>query len=161
MPDNSKEAFETRAAYQQAIDSVLSSAKKELCIFDSDLEDLDLDSRARSDRIAAFLAGGQDRSLRIVLHDLDHLTRYSPRLMGLLKRYSHCFSIRQTPDPLRNIADSFVLADRVSGVIRFHADHFRGKVLLDQPIEIHDWHQRFENLWLESIPGVTATHLGL
>ena len=161
MSDTSREAFDTRAAYQLAIDSVLSSATKELCIFDSDIEDLELDTRVRSDRIAAFLAGGQDRSLRIILHDLDHLTRYSPRLMSLLKRYSHCFSIHQTPEPLRNIADSFILADRVSGVIRFHTDHFRGKVLFDLPIEIHDWHQRFENLWLESVPGATSTHLGL
>ncbi len=161
MPDSQQEMFDTRAAYQQAVDAILSAAKKNLCIFDSDIRALELDSRARADAIAAFLAGGRDRSLRIVLHDLDHLTRYSPRLMGLLKRYNHCFSIRQTPEPLRNIADSFVLADEVSGVVRFHADHFRGKMLLDHPVEIHDWQQRFENLWAESMPGTSATHLGL
>lgn len=161
MPDSQQEMFDTRAAYQQAVDAILSAAKKNLCLFDSDIRALELDSRARADIIAAFLAGGRDRSLRIVLHDLDHLTRYSPRLMGLLTRYNHCFSIRQTPEPLRNIADSFVLADEVSGVIRFHADHFRGKMLLDHPVEIHDWQQRFENLWAESMPGTSATHLGL
>ena len=161
MPDNAQETFDTRAAYQQAISTVLSAATKELCIFDANIENLELDSRTRSDMIAAFLAGGADRSLRVILHDLDYLTRYSPRLMGLLKRYSHCFSIRQTPESLRSIADSFMLADSVSGVIRFHADHFRGKMLLNIPLDIHDWHQRFENLWLEAVPGATATHLGL
>lgn len=161
MPDSPLAAFDTRAAYQQAIDSVFSAAKKELCIFDADIRDLELDRRARADAIAAFLTGGRDRSLRIVLHDLDHLTRYSPRLMALLKRYNHCFSIRQTPEPLRNVADAFILADGTSGAIRFHADHFRGKVLLDHPVEIHDWQQRFEELWRESIPGASATHIGL
>lgn len=161
MPDSPLAAFDTRAAYQQAIDSILSAAKKELCIFDADIKDLELDRRARADAIAVFLAGGRDRSLRIVLHDLDHLTRYSPRLMALLKHYSHCFSIRQTPEPLRNVADAFMLADRASGVIRFHADHFRGKMLLNHPLEIHDWQQRFEDLWGESTPGASATHIGL
>lgn len=161
MPDSQQETFDTRTAYQQAIDSVLAAAEKGLCIFDPAIKDLELDSRARADAIATFLTGGRDRSLRIVLHDFDHLTRYSPRLMGLLKRYSHCFSVRQTPESLRNIADAFVLADGVSGVIRFHADHFCGKMLLDHPVEIHDWQQRFEDIWLESIPGASATHIGL
>lgn len=161
MPDSPLAAFDTRAAYQQAIDSVFSAAKKTLCIFDADIKDLELNRRVRADAIAVFLSGGRDRSLRIVLHDLDHLTRYSPHLMALLKRYNHCFSIRQTPEPLRNIANAFILADGTSGVIRFHADHFRGKMLLDHPLEIHDWQQRFEELWRESIPGASATHIGL
>jgi hypothetical protein len=161
MPDNQQESFDTRAAYQQAVDTVLSAARREICIFDPDAKALELDSRARSDILSAFLAGGHDRSLRIILHDLDYLTRYAPRLMSLLKRYNHCFSIRQTPETLRSLADSFVLADEASGAVRFHADHFRGKVLLGHPAEIHDWHQRFEELWLESVPGVSATHLGL
>lgn len=161
MPDSLEELFDTRAAYQKAVGTVLSTAKKEICVFDADIKNLEFDTRARADAITAFLAGGRDRSLRIVLHELDHVNRYSPRLMGLLKRYSHCFSIRQTPEPLRNIADAFVLADGVSGVIRFHADHFRGKLLLEQPVEVHDWQQRFEGLWLESIPGTSATYLGL
>lgn len=161
MPDSPLVTFDTRAAYQQAIDAILSAAKKELCVFDADLKDVELERRARADVIAVFLSGGRDRNLRIVLHDLDHLIRYSPRLMALLKHYGHCFSIRQTPAPLRNIADAFILADGTSGVIRFHADHFRGKMLLDHPLEIHDWQQRFEDIWREATPGVSATHIGL
>lgn len=161
MPDSLEESFDTHAAYLKAVDTVLAAAKKEICVFDADAKNLEFDTRARADLIAAFLAGGRDRSLRIVLHELDHATRYAPRLMGLLKRYSHCFSIRQTPAPLRNLSDAFVLADRSGGVIRFHSDHFRGKLLLEHPVEIHDWHQRFEALWLESTPGISASCLGL
>lgn len=161
MQDSLQETFDTRAAYLQAIDCVLSSAKKEICIFDADLKSLEFDSRMRAEAIAGFLAAGRDRSVRMVLHDLDHLIRYSPRMMGLLKRYSHCFTVRRTPESLRNLADSFVLADKTNGVIRFHADHFRGKKLWEHPVAVHDWQQRFEDLWLESIPGTSATHLGL
>ncbi len=161
MTDSLQDTFDGRAAYQQAIDRVLSAANKELCIFDPNVKDLELDSLARADALSAFLSGGRTRQLRVVLHDLDHLTRYSSRLMALLKRYSHCFSVRQTPESLRGLSDCFVLADGVSGVIRFHSEHFRGKVLLDQPMEVHGWHKRFEDLWLESLPGASATHLGL
>lgn len=161
MPDSLEELFDTRAAFQRAVDTVLPLAKKEICVFDADLRNLEFDARVRADMISTFLAGGRDRSVRMVLHELDHVTRYSPRLVGLLKRYSHCFSIRQTPESLRNLADAFVLADGVSGVIRFHADHFRGKLLLDQAVAVHDWQQRFEGLWVEAIPGFSVTQLGL
>lgn len=161
MPDSPQESFDTRSAYQRAIDALLTAAEKELCIFDPDLRNLDLDSRNRSDALSAFLTGGQDRSMRIIVHDLDHLVRHSPRMMGLLKRYSHCLTVRQTPESLRGISDCFVLADKASGVIRFHADHFRGKILQQLPVEAHGWQQRFEDLWLESHPGFSATHLGL
>lgn len=161
MADIQQESFDTRAAYLQAVDKVLSIARKDICIFDPDITALEPESRTRAETIAAFLAGGRDRSLRIVLHDLDHLVRYSPRLTALLRRYGHAFSIRQTPEPLRNLADTFLLADATSGVIRFHAGHFRGKLLLDAPREIHDWQQRFEELWGESIPGMSVTVLGL
>ena len=115
------------------------------------------------DHVDVSIAAGRRTSeyLRIVLHDPDYLTRYSARLSALRKRYSHCFQFRQTPEPLRGIADCFVLADGASGAIRFHADHFRGKLLLDRPLVIHDWQQRFEELWIESTPCTSATQLGL
>ena len=161
MPENREEPFDTRAAYQKAIDDVLSRAVRELCIFDPDLKALELDGRDRADAIGAFLSGGRDRSLRIVLHDPDYLSRYAPRLSQLRKRYSHCFHVRQTPEALRSIADCFVLADGRNGVIRFHADHFRGKLLLDSPLVLHDWQQRFDELWAESVSCAAVTHLGL
>lgn len=161
VPDRIEEAFDTRAAYLQAVLDVVASARQEICIFDPSLAQLELDSQSRSAAFAGFLAGSRERQARIVLHDLEHLVRHSPRTMGLLRRFSHSLVIRQTPDSLRHLADAFVLADRSSGVIRFHKDFFRGKMLLQDPEGLHDWQQRFEALWLESLPGVSATHLGL
>ena len=86
MPDSLEELFDTRAAFQRAVDTVLPLAKKEICVFDADLRNLEFDARVRADMISAFLAGGRDRSVRMVLHELDHVTRFSPRLVGLLKR---------------------------------------------------------------------------
>lgn len=161
MPDSLQSSFDTRAAFHKAIDAVLASAGRHICVFDRDLQRLEFGSRTRADAISGFLAGGRDRSLRIVLHELDFLTLHMPRMTALLKRYGHCLSVRQTPEPLRGLADSFVLADGINGAICYHADHFRGKLLMQQPTEVQAWQQRFEDLWIESIPGAPATHLGL
>lgn len=161
MSESLQASFDSRAAYHQAVDAVLASANRHICVFDRDLQRLEFDSRARADAISDFLAGGRDRSLRIVLHDLDYLTRHMPRLTTLLKRYSHCLAVRQTPEPLRDLADSFILSDGINGAILHHANHFRGKLLMRQPTAVQGWQQRFEDLWLESTPGAPATHLGL
>lgn len=153
--------FDTRTDYQRAIDAVVAAAAREICIFDRDLRNTGLDSRMRSDALAAFLSRGRDRNLRIVLHETAHVSRDCPRLAGLLRHFSHRFSIRQTPDRLRSLADCFMLSDGANAVICFHADHYRGKLLLGLPEEAHNWQQRFDDLWQESVPAVSATQLGL
>jgi hypothetical protein len=162
MPEPSQEIrFDTRTGYLQALDAVLASAKREICIFDPDLKGPDLDSSEHADVLAAFLSGGRDRSLRIVVHNADHVSRYCPRLMSLVRRFSHSLSIRRTPESLSHLADCFALADEGNAAIRFHADYFRGKLLLSLPEATQDWRQRFEALWLESLPAVSATQIGL
>lgn len=162
MPEPSQETrFDTRAGYLQAIDAVLASARREICVFDPNLQGPELESREHADMLAAFLSGGRDRSLRVVVHDAEHVARYCPRLMSLVRRFSHSFSIRRTPDSLHHLSDCFALADEGNAAIRFHADYFRGKLLLSLPEETQDWRQRFEALWLESLPAVSATQIGL
>lgn len=161
MPEAIRELFDTRTGYLAAIDELLSVATKEICIFDRDLRGLEFETRSRAEALGRFLGGGRDRRIRIILHDLDYLLRYSPRMMELLKLHGHRCDVRQTPDSLHHLADSFLLNDNINGVVRFHADYFRGKKLLHNPSEVSDWQRRFEDLWLESLPGATATQLGL
>lgn len=161
MPDAIRELFDTRADYLAAIDELLSTATSEICIFDRDLKGLEFETLSRAEALERFLAGNRDRKIRVVLHELDYLLRYSPRMMELLKLHSHSCIVRQTPDSLRHLADAFLLNDDSNGAIRFHADYFRGKKLLNNPAEVSDWQRRFEDLWLESLPGATATQLGL
>jgi hypothetical protein len=149
------------AGYQRAIDTLLESVKQELRIFDVDLRDLDFGSRRRSELIANFLLAGRGNRVRIVLHDSDHVERFSPRFMSLLQKFSHCLEIRLTPSELRQLSECYVLADSNAGVVRFHADQMRGKIFLGVPEEAKGWQGRFEELWNLAHAGVSATKLGL
>lgn len=152
--------FDTRAEYSQAIDTLLDAARDTLCVFDPDLKESGFESRNRADALSAFLSLRRGQ-IRLVLHDPEHLTRYCPRIMSLFTHYGHRFSIHQTPNDLRLLTDCFMLADEGNAVIRFHADHFRGKLLLANPEETKPWHQRFDELWEVSPAAVSATRLGL
>ncbi len=162
MPGTAQETrFATRLEYRQAIDAVLGAAAREVRIFDPDLRGTGIESRARADMLAAFLSGARDRSLRIVVHDVDYVSGHCPRVAELFRRFSHCCHLRQTPDGLRDLADCFMVADNAHAVVRFHTDHFRGKLLLGLPDEVQGWCRRFDDLWLQSLPAAPLTPLGL
>lgn len=153
--------FDTMTDFRRATDALLTGVQRELCVFDSDLKALELHSRARAERLSDFLLARRGNRLRIVVHDTGYIERHGARIMTLLRHFSHCMQIRRTPDELRELAECYALADSDSGVVRFHADHVRGKIFLNLPQQGQGWQGRFEELWEASQPGMSATHLGL
>jgi hypothetical protein len=142
--------FDSEAGYRAAVALTIAGAQREIRIFDRDLENLGLEERAKVELLNGFLAARRDRRLRIIVHDPAPLQSRLPRLLGLLRDYSHQVDVRVTPDHLRNLADCWVLADVESGTIRFHADHARGRCVVATPAEVKPWWQRSDDLLAES-----------
>ncbi len=160
-PPPRSESFDSEGAYLLAVDTLLLGAQREVRLFDRDLTRLKLDRPQRIEQLTRFLAAGPSQRLCIVLHDTGPAEREQPRLLNLLRRFSPAIEFRQSPENLRHLADGLLLADKQSGVIRFHADHARGKSLHHAPAEVHPYWQRFGELWDLSEPCLTATVLGL
>lgn len=151
----------SEAAYRQACDAVLGKATHQVLIFDRDLSRLRMDEQARLEALASFLRAGGSRRIRIVLHDPGPLERNSSRLMHLIQRYSHLIEIRQSPENMRHLADTHVIVDEGHGVRRFHVDQPRSALILDDPIAIHPWRKRYEELWMLSKPCLRINTTGL
>jgi hypothetical protein len=151
----------SEAEYRQACDTVLSRAQHELLIFDHDLVTMQLDKKVRLDLLTDFLEADALRRVRIVLHDPGPLERDAPRLLQLIARFSHVIEARQSPDNLRHLADTHLLADGRHGVRRFHVDQPRSALILDDRTYIHPWQQRFEELWQLSHPCLRLNTTGL
>jgi hypothetical protein len=141
--------FDSEAAYRAAIDLTIAGAGRELRVFDRDLVAMAFEHRARIDLLNTFLAAGRDRKLVVILHDSSPLQARMPRLLNLMRNYAHQVDVRITPDHLRNLADCWLLADQENGVIRFHADHTRGKCVVASAGEIKPWWQRADDLLAE------------
>ncbi|HZV54506.1 MAG TPA: hypothetical protein VFF82_06165 [Rhodocyclaceae bacterium] len=139
--------FDNEVDYRTAADLTLAAAKREIRIFDRDLERLELDARAHISLLSSFLAGGRDRHLRIVLHDTGPLERHQARLVTLIRQHTHTVEVRRTPEHLRHLTDSWILADQKYGTIRFHDDHARGKSIAGSAAEVRPWWQRFDEVW--------------
>ena len=153
--------FLGEAEFRAALDQAIKAATREIRIFDNNLERMMLNESARADALAAFLAESPTRRLSIVVHQSDYAETRCPRLNTLIRRYPNAVEVRETSDELKHLGDCFLLADQTHGVIRFHRDHARGKLLQNTADEIRPWWQRFDELWRSSTPCLAPTRLGL
>jgi len=155
------ERFDTNEGFQAAIDRLLEQPGRELRIFDPDGAALRLNDPPRIERIDRFLLASRTRRIYLVVHDTDHLTRQCPRLLTLLRRFSHAMQINRTHEEIREVQDAFLLLDSMHYVRRPMASLFRGAMGLGDENEGLALRGRFGEIWSASYPAVSSTTVGL
>ncbi|WP_075792744.1 hypothetical protein [Massilia putida] len=151
--------FDTRAAFQQQLGEAMARARSTLDMFDPDVSLFRLGAPDVDAVLRRFLHGGG--RLRLALHETSHLERDAPRFLRLLKDYAHGIECRRTPRALRDLTDSFCIADDLHIVRRFHSHHMRGEAAFDAPQQTEVSRLRFEAIWAESQPGLRTSVTGL
>ena len=155
------ERFETNEGFQAALERLLEQPGRELRLFDPDGVALRLNDPPRIERLERFLLASRTRRLYLVVHDTDHLTRQCPRLMMLLRRFSHAMQINRTHEEIREVQDAFLLLDAMHYVRRPMATLFRGAVGLGDENEGQALRGRFGEIWAASYPTVSSTTVRL
>jgi hypothetical protein len=155
------ERFDSNQGFQAAIERLLEQPGRELRVFDPDGAALRLNDVRRIEGLARFLLASRTRRLYLVVHNTDHLTRQCPRLLTLLRRFSHAIQINQTQEEIRDVQDAFLLLDAVQYVRRPVASLFRGAMGLGDENEGQALRGRFDEIWAASSPAVTSTTVGL
>jgi hypothetical protein len=153
--------FEAPSEYAAAYDQLVGLATAELLIFDRDLHDGGWNSVQRHDALRDFVLRGRGTRLQIVVHETAFIEGHLPRLIILLRDFSHKFEIRRTTGDGRNAWDAFALADGRHVLHRFHQDLMRGELLLHAPARARELRERYDEIVTFSEPGVNATQLGL
>ena len=153
--------FDGVADYVAALGQVCAAAQHSLLIFEKDFSDIGFNSEARYDTLRHFLLGSSSSRLHLLAHDPQHLIRYCPRMMMLLREFSHSMAIFQTPPHLQNVTEPFAVADNANYVRRYHFDDTRGLLALNDPQGARELHARFDEMWQSSHSGATPTRLGL
>ena len=157
----SYQRFDNMADYQLAVNKLLASSGRELRLFDPDLASLRANSPERIAQFEAFLAAGRMHRLFIALHDTDHLTRHCPRMMNLMRRYSHAIEVRRTHEEIRRAQDAFMVLDHSHYVRQPVAKYFRGAVGIHDDTEALAMHSRFMEIWSASYQAVSGSTSGL
>ncbi|MDP2805010.1 MAG: hypothetical protein Q8O24_03625 [Gallionellaceae bacterium] len=147
--------------YVAALDELCGMAKHSLYIFENDFDHLGFNTEARFNIFRHFLLSSPNVRLHILAHNPQHLVRFCPRVMMLLKQFSHNMHIYQTPPNLRHLSEPFAVADEGNFVRRFHFDDTRGIFAKNDPEGARLLKARFEEIWESSRSSVSATTLGL
>ena len=155
------ERFETNESFQACIERLLGQPGRELRVFDPDGAALRLNEPARIEALAGFLLASRTRRLYLVVHNTDYVTRQCPRLLTLLRRFSHAMQINRTHEEIREVQDSFLLLDSMHYVRRPVAALFKGAMGLGDENEGQALRGRFGEIWAASYPAVSSTTIGL
>src|ERR1043165_4935316 len=153
--------FEDNAGFQAAVDRILEQPGRELRVFDPDLAALRVNDPLRIERFERFLQASRTRRLYFVVHNTDHVVRRCPRMMSLIARFSHAIQVHRTHEEIRELQDSFMVLDSMHYVRRPVAQFFRGAIGLGDEPEGLAMRGRFMEIWAASLPGVSATTVGL
>jgi hypothetical protein len=151
--------FDTRAAFQDHLRAAFARAQATLDLFDPDGALFLLGTPDADAQLRRFLRGGG--LLRVAVHSTAWLEREAPRFGRLLHDFSHAVECRTMPRHLRQLTDSFCIADDFHVVRRFHSAHLRGEAAFDAPQEVDVPRARFIAIWSESLPGLKAAVTGL
>jgi len=154
-------ALHTVAEQATAIDELIGHARRRICVFDHDLSQMGWNEPQRIDRLAAFLRGVRGRRLDIIVHDTTYLEAWCPRLLSLLRAYSHAVTICRTGPEARQATDPLVVVDDRHYLHRFHYEQPRAALGIEQPEQARPLARRYDEIWATAEPGVNATVLGL
>ena len=159
MDDATVGKFSTHAEFGAHFLDCIGRANASLMLFDPDFAVFPLGSSETDAALRAFL--GRGGHIQMAMHLTAHIEREYPRFMRVLKDYSHRIECRVTNRQLRNLTDSFCMADGIHIVRRFHSDHMRGEAAFNSPPSTEISTERFNGIWAESLSGLHATTTGL
>lgn len=158
MPGERK--LEGAAVCEQALDELIANAACTIRIFDKRFGRA-FNSPRRYELLRQLLLARRTNRVYIVLHETANLVSDCPRLMLLLRQFSHAVSIHQTLPEARCVYDPFAVADDTRFVRRFHYDVVRGVATVGDVAATQLLLKRFDEIWQASAPSVPATTVGL
>lgn len=147
-------------AYDEALDELIANAAHTIRIFDKNIG-RNFNTPQRYDLLGKFLLAHRTSRVKIVLHETANIVRDCPRLILLLKRFSHGLAIHQTLPAARRVYDPFAVADDTRFVRRFHHTDMRGAATVGDVAATSLLVKRFDEIWEASTPAVAATTIGL
>ena len=153
--------FQTVIEYQAALDQIIVAAQHSIRIHDGDLEASGFNSTVAYEKLHRFCLTGGQRRIEILLDDTAYVQNRCPRLMTLLRDFSHVIEIRRTAAESEQPDYGFALGDRNMILKRVDKNALHGQFDLDDAASAAVLHQQFDYLWQRAEENVSATTLGL
>lgn len=156
-----QQTIDSTADYLAALDGICRLANNNLFIFEKNFLDIGFNSSERFEILRNFLLRSPNHQLKLLAHDTRPLSQHCPRLLLLLRQFTHNMFIYQTPKHLQHITEAFALADDAHYVRRFHFDHTKGTFVQNDTEYAYLLKSRFMEMWIASQPSAHTSGLNL
>jgi hypothetical protein len=156
-----QQMLETVGEQVAALDLLIGLARRSVRVFDVDLSQTGWNTAKRTEGIASFLRRNADARLEIIVHDTHYLEASCARMAALIKTWSHAITIYRTGAEARGAMDPLTIVDQRHYLHRFHIDHPRASLAIEQPLAARPLVNRLDEIWASGEPGLGATVLGL
>ena len=156
--------MDSKAEAIAAVADVVACATSEVCIFDTDpaaMRDREFGRPVRIDQLRQLLMANRQNRLRIVMHDTQAIESTLPRLVSLQSLLPSQIKIHRTTGAAREARDVMIIADDAHFWRKPYFDHPRSILTLHDPIAAQAFIDRFEEIWGNSEPAVSAGVAGL
>lgn len=153
--------LEGRRAHTQALDLLVSWARRQIGLFDHDLGDTGWNGSERIRLLTDFLQGSRLARCEIFLRDAGRITARFPRLANLLRSHGHAVTIYQVGEDAQALYDPFLIVDGRHYWHRFHYEQARGEIGVQQPQYASELARRLHEIKEVSAPAAQTTVLGL
>jgi hypothetical protein len=148
------------AQIEIAIDDLIANSKHAVRVFDKSVG-RSFNTAQRCALLRDLLLASRSNRVYIALHETSNIVRDCPRLVNLLRQFSHSMFIYRTLPAARQVYDPFVIGDDLRFVHRFHYDRPRGAAVIGDLTNTTLMLRRFEEIWSVSAPAICATTIGL
>lgn len=152
--------LETHAELESALNELIANATHTVRIFDKALG-RGFDTPTRYDLLRKLLLSGRAHRVYIALHDTSNVVRDCPRLVSLLRQFSHGLFIHKTLPAAKRVYDPFAVGDDIRLVHRFHYGAARSVASIGDVAATRLLLKRFAEIWQETTPAINATTIGL
>ena len=151
--------FASRSDFHRSVLDVLNRSRHSLALRGNDFSDWPLETPPAYDQLTRLLRE-PGSSLRLVVHAPEWLEKHGARFALLRRHFAGRIECRQAPTAIPP-GESLLIGDRIHLLRRAHYQAFRGRLMLAMPEQVEPWSRKYELLWQESIPCLTATTTGL
>ena len=158
MPGERK--LEGIVEYDHALDELITHSAHTIRLFDRRISSA-FHSPQRYELLRRLLLARRTNRVRIVLHETGNIVRDCPRLLLLLRQFSHGIAIHRTLPAAHRVYDPFAIGDDTRFVHRFHYNDVRAAAVIGDVAATASLLKRFEEIWQASTPAVTAGKTGL
>lgn len=140
----------SRQENYDALLSMLKQARQSLAIYSHNLDGSLYDTSEFIEALKQLSLNNKVSTIRVLLRDIDYISRHGHRFVELARRLPSFIEIRQTSSDFDHIISCYSIVDKRGIIFRGDALRYEARVNFNHPLVARDLLKQFDTIWEQS-----------